>query len=44
MHFFARRRVDLPNEIGEARHAVPAALVGDVVAAIATVAVCAWMF
>jgi spore maturation protein B len=26
------------------RHAVPAALVGDVVAAIATVAVCAWMF
>ena len=26
------------------RHAVPAALVGDVVAAIAAVAVCAWMF
>jgi spore maturation protein B len=26
------------------RHAVPAALVGDIVAAIATVAVCAWMF
>jgi spore maturation protein B len=26
------------------RHAVPAALVGDVVAAIATVIVCAWMF
>ena len=26
------------------RHAVPAALIGDVVAAIATVAVCAWMF
>jgi len=26
------------------RHAVPAALVGDVVAAIATVAVCLWMF
>ena len=26
------------------RHAVPAALVGDVVAAIATVAVCMWMF
>ena len=25
------------------RHAVPAALIGDVVAAIATVAVCAWM-
>jgi spore maturation protein B len=26
------------------RHAVPAALIGDVVAAIATVAVCTWMF
>jgi spore maturation protein B len=26
------------------RHAVPAALIGDVVAAIATVAVCAWLF
>jgi spore maturation protein B len=26
------------------RHAVPAALIGDVVAAIASVAVCAWMF
>jgi spore maturation protein B len=26
------------------RHAVPAALVGDVVAAIAAVAICAWMF
>jgi spore maturation protein B len=26
------------------RHAVPTALVGDVVAAIVTVAVCAWMF
>lgn len=26
------------------RHAVPAALIGDLVAAIATVAVCAWMF
>ena len=26
------------------RHAVPAALIGDVVAAIATVAVCVWMF
>jgi len=26
------------------RHAVPAALVGDLVAAIAAVAVCAWMF
>ena len=26
------------------RHAVPAALVGDVVAAIATVLICAWMF
>ena len=26
------------------RHAVPAALVGDVVAAVAAVAVCAWMF
>lgn len=26
------------------RHAVPAALIGDLVAAVATVAVCAWMF
>jgi spore maturation protein B len=26
------------------RHAVPAALIGDVIAAIATVAVCMWMF
>ncbi|HEX8169426.1 MAG TPA: nucleoside recognition domain-containing protein [Thermoanaerobaculia bacterium] len=26
------------------RHAVPAALIGDIVAAIATVAVCIWMF
>ena len=26
------------------RHAVPAALIGDVVAAIATVAICAWLF
>ncbi|HKR64013.1 MAG TPA: nucleoside recognition domain-containing protein [Thermoanaerobaculia bacterium] len=26
------------------RHAVPAALIGDVVAAIATVAICMWMF
>ena len=26
------------------RHAVPAALVGDIVAAVAAVAVCAWMF
>ena len=26
------------------RHAVPAALIGDVVAAIATVLICAWMF
>ena len=26
------------------RHAVPAALIGDIVAAIATVAICAWMF
>ncbi|HEY0157465.1 MAG TPA: spore maturation protein [Thermoanaerobaculia bacterium] len=26
------------------RHAVPAALIGDLVAAIATVAICAWMF
>ena len=30
--------------IRRTRHAVPAALVGDVVAAIAAVAVCAWMF
>lgn len=30
--------------IKRTRHAVPAALIGDVVAAIATVAVCIWMF
>jgi spore maturation protein B len=30
--------------IRRTRHAVPAALIGDVVAAIAAVAVCAWMF
>jgi spore maturation protein B len=30
--------------VRRARHAVPAALVGDLVAAIAAVAVCAWMF
>jgi spore maturation protein B len=30
--------------VSRTRHAVPAALVGDVVAAIAAVAVCAWMF
>jgi spore maturation protein B len=30
--------------IRRTRHAVPAALVGDLVAAIAAVAVCAWMF
>ena len=30
--------------IRRTRHAVPAALIGDVVAAIATVAVCLWMF
>ena len=30
--------------IRRTRHAVPAALIGDVVAAIATVAVCMWMF
>ena len=30
--------------IKRTRHAVPAALIGDVVAAIATVAVCLWMF
>jgi spore maturation protein B len=30
--------------IRRTRHAVPAALVGDLVAAIASVAVCAWMF
>ena len=30
--------------IKRTRHAVPAALIGDVVAAIATVAVCVWMF
>jgi spore maturation protein SpmB len=26
------------------RHAVPAALIGDIVAAIAAVIICAWMF
>lgn len=30
--------------VKKTRHAVPAALIGDVVAAIATVAICAWMF
>ena len=30
--------------VKKTRHAVPAALVGDIVAALATVAVCAWMF
>ncbi|MBK5258939.1 MAG: spore maturation protein [Thermoanaerobaculia bacterium] len=30
--------------VKKTRHAVPAALIGDIVAAIATVAVCAWMF
>jgi spore maturation protein B len=30
--------------VKKTRHAVPAALIGDVVAAIATVAVCVWMF
>ncbi|MFP5247762.1 MAG: spore maturation protein [Thermoanaerobaculia bacterium] len=30
--------------VRKTRHAVPAALIGDVVAAIATVAVCVWMF
>jgi spore maturation protein B len=30
--------------VRKTRHAVPAALIGDVVAAIATVAVCMWMF
>jgi spore maturation protein B len=30
--------------IRRTRHAVPAALIGDIVAAIATVAVCMWMF
>jgi spore maturation protein B len=30
--------------IRKTRHAVPAALVGDLVAAAAAVAVCAWMF
>ena len=30
--------------IKRTRHAIPAALIGDVVAAIATVAVCMWMF
>ena len=31
-------------DVKRTRHTVPAALIGDVVAAIATVAVCAWMF
>ena len=30
--------------VSRTRHAVPAALVGDIVAAVAAVAVCAWMF
>jgi spore maturation protein B len=30
--------------VSRTRHAVPAALVGDVVAAVAAVAVCLWMF
>ena len=30
--------------VRKTRHAVPAALIGDIVAAIATVAICAWMF
>jgi len=30
--------------VKKTRHAVPAALIGDVVAAIATVAICVWMF
>ena len=30
--------------VRKTRHAVPAALIGDVVAAIATVAICMWMF
>jgi spore maturation protein B len=30
-------------QVKRTRHAVPAALIGDVVAAIATVAVCGWM-
>jgi len=30
--------------VKKTRHAVPAALIGDLVAAIATVAICAWMF
>lgn len=30
--------------VKKTRHAVPAALIGDLVAAIATVAVCVWMF
>jgi spore maturation protein B len=30
--------------VRKTRHAVPAALIGDVVAAIATVAICVWMF
>jgi spore maturation protein SpmB len=31
-------------QVKKTRHAVPAALIGDVVAAIATVAVCYWLF
>ena len=31
-------------QVKRTRHAVPSALIGDVVAAIATVAVCMWMF
>ncbi len=31
-------------QVKRTRHAVPAALIGDIVAAIATVAVCMWMF
>jgi spore maturation protein B len=30
--------------VRKTRHAIPAALIGDLVAAIATVAICAWMF
>lgn len=30
--------------VTKTRHAVPAALIGDIVAAIATVAICSWMF
>ena len=30
--------------VKKTRHAVPTALVGDIVAAIATVAICGWMF